>query len=127
VSDKLHVSNLHFSVSEKDLRVLFEPYGTVLKAYVNSHLKTGAATATAFIEMSSHEQGDAALAGMDGRMHDGRPLRVEEASVRQEAQGDHSAGHHSAMFESMNVPDRFEGQNQQHPRPDTPAHHDGEH
>ena len=127
MSDKLHVSNLHFGVTEHDLRVLFEPFGTVRKAYVSSSLKTGATAATAFVEMGSHEQGDAALAGLDGRLHDGRPLRVEEASVRQEVQGDHSAAHHPAMFESMNVPDRFEGQNQQRPRPGPPAHRDGEH
>ena len=57
MSDKLHVSNLRFNVSEQDLRTLFEPFGTVRKAYVSSHLKTGAATATAFVEMGSNEQG----------------------------------------------------------------------
>ena len=113
MSDKLHVSNLRFNVSEQDLRTLFEPFGTVRKAYVSSHLKTGAATATAFVEMGSNEQGVAARAGLDGRVHDGLPLRVEDASARQEAQGDHSAARHSAMFESMNVPDDFEGEDQQ--------------
>jgi len=119
VSDKLHVSNLRFSVNEQKLRTLFEPFGTVRKAYVSSHLKTGAATATAFIEMGSNEQGVAARAGLDGHIHDGLPLRVEDASARQASHGDHSTAGHPAMFESMNVPDRFEGED--NPRADPPA------
>ena len=100
---QLHVENLRFSLSSDELKTLFAPFGAVLKARVMSHLKTGCSTATGLVEMGSDEEGNAAIAALDGRMWSGHLLVVRAASARQQQGTDRSR-----MFESMNVPDEYQ-------------------
>ena|SRR5438105_1194739 len=103
MSRQLHVENLCFSLSHEELVSLFSPFGNVLKAQVMSHLKTGCSTSTGLVEMGSDEEGDAAIAALDGRMLSGHVLVVCAASARQQ-----QGTERSRMFESMNVPDEYQ-------------------
>jgi RNA recognition motif-containing protein len=101
---KLYVGNLSHMVVKDDLQRLFASHGPVRKVEVTTHLKTGDAMASALVEMESEERGQAAIAALNGTQYRGHPLAVTWATTRQEKGVDLSR-----MFESMNIPDKGEG------------------
>jgi RNA recognition motif-containing protein len=75
----IFVSNLDFSITEHDLRALFEGYGAVEKATVISDRDTGRSRGFGFVEMTNPAEADTAIAELDGRDWNGRALKVNEA------------------------------------------------
>jgi RNA recognition motif-containing protein len=81
---KLYVGNLGYDVSDADLSQLFAPHGTVGSATVIMDKATGRSKGFGFVEMSTDEEAQAAIAALNGRDHSGRPLTVNEAKPRPE-------------------------------------------
>jgi RNA recognition motif-containing protein len=81
---KLYCGNLSFNVSNSDLDQLFSAFGTVASAEVITDRDTGRSKGFGFVEMHSDQEAQAAIAGMNGKEHDGRTLTVNEARPREE-------------------------------------------
>ncbi len=84
---KLYVGNLGYGVSSSDLEALFVAFGTVRGAEVIADRDTGRSKGFAFVEMSTDQEAQAAIQGLNGKDHDGRPLTVNEARPREERSG----------------------------------------
>ncbi len=79
---KLYVGNLGYDVTGSDLQQLFANHGTVDSATVISERETGRSKGFGFVEMSSNEEADAAIAALDGSDLGGRAIKVNEARPR---------------------------------------------
>jgi RNA recognition motif-containing protein len=84
---KLYVGNLSYDVSSSDLENLFGSYGTVASAQVIQDRETGRSKGFGFVEMNSDDEAQAAIRGLNGQDHNGRPLTVNEARPREDRGG----------------------------------------
>jgi RNA recognition motif-containing protein len=76
MNNKLFVGNLSFATSDSTLSDLFAGYGDVSSCSVPKDRETGRARGFAFVEMSSQEQAEAAIKGLNGQQVDGRQISV---------------------------------------------------
>ena len=87
MSIKLYVGNLSFQTSSEDLRDLFSQAGNVESASVVEDRDTGRSRGFGFVEMSTREEGEAAIAQFNGKEFGGRNLTVNEARPREDRGG----------------------------------------
>ena len=87
MSMKLYVGNLAFTTSSQDLQELFAQAGTVESASVVEDRDTGRSRGFGFVEMSSKEEGEAAISQFNGKEVNGRALNVNEAKPRENRGG----------------------------------------
>ncbi|MFP6671317.1 MAG: RNA-binding protein [Pirellulaceae bacterium] len=80
---KLYCGNLSYSVRSPELEELFTQFGTVESAQVIEDRETGRSKGFGFVEMSSDDEAAAAIEALDGRDHEGRTIRVNEARQRE--------------------------------------------
>src|ERR1700675_1398774 len=92
MSMKLYVGNLAFSTSSQDLQELFAQAGTVESASVVEDRDTGRSRGFGFVEMSSKEEGEAAISQFNGKEVNGRALNVNEAKPRENRSGGGGGG-----------------------------------
>ncbi|MBK7510917.1 MAG: RNA-binding protein [Chloracidobacterium sp.] len=92
MSTKLYVGNLSFSTTSQDLESMFGEFGTVQSANLIEDRETGRSRGFGFVEMSSKEEGEAAIASMNGKEVDGRALTVNEAKPREDRGGSGGGG-----------------------------------
>ena len=78
----LYVGNLPYSTDQNSLATLFSPFGEVVSAHVVSDRETGRSRGFGFVEMSK-EHAQEAITSLDGKEHQGRTLRVNEAQKRE--------------------------------------------
>lgn len=76
---KLYVGSLPYTVNEQKLAELFSPHGTVESAKVISDKYSGQSKGFGFVEMSSPEEAQKAIAALNGTQLEGRTLAVNEA------------------------------------------------
>lgn len=81
---KLYVGNLSFSVDSAALERLFAEYGTVESATVVTDRESGRSRGFGFVEMSTNEEAEAAISGLNGQENSGRALTVNEAKPRED-------------------------------------------
>ena len=79
---KLFVGNLSFSTTSADLEALFAQAGTCESASVVTDRATGRSRGFGFVEMSSPEEAERAVAQLNGRDVQGRKINVSEARER---------------------------------------------
>lgn len=79
---KLFVGNLSYDASEEEIRELFEPFEPIMEFHRPFDRDTGQPRGFAFITLSDHETGEAAVEALDGKSFAGRNLRVNEAEDR---------------------------------------------
>ncbi|MCZ6889808.1 MAG: RNA-binding protein [Gammaproteobacteria bacterium] len=83
---RLYVGNLSWGVTDGDLETLFSEFGSVRSATVITDRETGRSRGFGFVEL---EDGAAekAMAELNGRDFQSRPLRVNEANDRPKRDG----------------------------------------
>ncbi len=84
---KLYVGNLSYDVNDADLEQLFAQHGSVTSAQVVQDKMTGRSRGFGFVEMSSDQEAQAAIAALNGKDFGGRALTVNEAKPREERGG----------------------------------------
>jgi RNA recognition motif-containing protein len=80
----IFVGNLSFNTSEDELRKLFEAYGRVDRVSILTDRETGRSRGFGFVEMTNPEEGDKAIAGLNGAQFGGRTINVNEARPKAE-------------------------------------------
>lgn len=80
----IYVGNLPFSTSDGDLEQLFTQFGQIGKASIISDRETGRSRGFGFVEMPNREEGEKAIAELNGADFGGRSLVVNEAKPREE-------------------------------------------
>jgi cold-inducible RNA-binding protein len=88
----IFVGNLDFNTSEEELRQLFEAYGQVDRVAIMTDRDTGRSRGFGFVEMSSAEDGEKAIAALNGSQVGGRTLNVNEARPKPERTGGGGGG-----------------------------------
>ena len=82
---KLFVGSLPTTTTEESLQALFSEYGTVHKIKLVKDLFSGGCKGFGFLEMEGHEA-RAAIAGLDGKSHEGKLLKVRFEEERGKGQ-----------------------------------------
>ncbi len=82
---KIYVGNMSFDTTEEDLQQACAEFGKVVSAAIVKDKFSGQPKGFAFVEMSSVSEGQAAIAGLNGKELKGRELNVNEARPRTES------------------------------------------
>jgi RNA recognition motif-containing protein len=93
VAKKLYVGNLSYDTSDTKLQEMFEAYGAVQSAQVIMDRDTGRSKGFGFVEMSSDQEAQAAITGLNGKEAGGRSLTVNEARPREDRGGGGRGGY----------------------------------
>ena len=88
----IFVGNLDFNTSEEELRQLFESHGQVDRVSIMTDRDTGRSRGFGFVEMANAEEGDKAIAALNGSQVGGRTLNVNEARPKPERSGSGGGG-----------------------------------
>jgi len=89
---KLYVGNLAFQTSSEELQTLFAQAGTVESVSLIEDRETGRSRGFGFVEMSTKEEGAAAIQQFNGKDLGGRALNVNEAKPREDRGGGGGGG-----------------------------------
>jgi cold-inducible RNA-binding protein len=84
---KLYVGNLSYDVNDTSLEELFTPFGSVRSAQVIQDRDTGRSKGFGFVEMADDNAARTAIAGLNEKDCNGRPLTVNEAKPREDRGG----------------------------------------
>ncbi len=79
----IYVGNFVFSMTDHDLRQLFEPYGAVDTITIITDRDTGRSRGFGFVEMPDSRAAQSAIQGLHGKALKGRTLSVSEAKPRE--------------------------------------------
>ncbi|CAI0428295.1 unnamed protein product [Linum tenue] len=97
VDRKLYVGNLHFNMTEMQLRQLFEPFGTVELVQLPLDLETGQCKGFGFVQFAQVESAKEAQTHLNGKLEiAGRTLKVSSVT---EHGGQQDPGAKSADFD----------------------------
>ena len=83
----IFVGNLSFNTTEDELRQMFGTYGQVDRVSIMTDRDTGRSRGFGFVEMANAEEGEKAIAGLNGSEIGGRTLNVNEARPKTEHGG----------------------------------------
>src|SRR5580704_1175144 len=92
MAKKLYVGNLSYDTNDSDLQQMFAAYGSVQSAQIVMDRDTGRSKGFGFVEMSSDQEAQAAITGLNGKEFNGRALTVNEARPREDRGGGRSGG-----------------------------------
>lgn len=84
MSEKLFVGNISYNTTENDLQDAFAAFGTVVETNLMMDRATGRPRGFGFVTMSSAEEAQRAVEGMNGKQVDGRALTVNVARPRED-------------------------------------------
>src|SRR5687768_16161301 len=87
MSMKLYVGNLPFSTTNQDLSDIFGELGPVESSNVIEDRETGRSRGFGFVEMANKEDGERAIAELNGKEFNGRELKVNEAKPQERRAG----------------------------------------
>lgn len=83
----IFVGNLDFSTGEDELRQLFAQYGNVDRVSIVTDRDTGRSRGFAFVEMTNTQDGEKAIAALNGTQLGPRTINVNEARPKVERGG----------------------------------------
>ena len=83
----IFVGNLSFNTNEDELRQIFEGYGQVERVSILTDRETGRSRGFGFVEMNSDEDGEKAIAALNGSQVGGRTINVNEARPKSDRGG----------------------------------------
>lgn len=78
----IYVGNLAYSATEESLRSEFSQFGTVTSAKIVVDKFTNQSRGFGFVEMANREEGEKAIAGLNGKEVGGRALRINESQPK---------------------------------------------
>jgi RNA recognition motif-containing protein len=84
---KIYVGNLSRDVTEDELRKEFEAFGKVDSVTIVRDRYSGQPRGFGFVEMTTKAEGQAAIAGLNGKTLGDRTLSVNEARPRSDTRG----------------------------------------
>ena len=84
---KIYVGNLSSEVTEEELQQQFEAFGEVSSVDIITDKYSGRPRGFGFVEMASQSEGQAAIAGLNGKTLKERTLNVNVARPRSEGGG----------------------------------------
>jgi RNA recognition motif-containing protein len=87
MNKKLYVGGLPFSVTDDQLKTIFESHGTVESAKVITDRYTDKSRGFGFVEMSSQQEAEQAIKALNGTELEGRSLKVNESKPREDRSG----------------------------------------
>jgi RNA recognition motif-containing protein len=93
MAKKLYVGNLAYATTEDGLRAKFGEFGTVVSAKIIMDRETERSKGFGFVEMSSDDEGNAAIAALNGKEFDGRTIRVNEAQDKPRRERSYGGGY----------------------------------
>ena len=85
----IYVGNLDFSTQEDQLQTLFATYGAVKTVTAVTDRDTGQPRGFAFVEMNNAAEAREAIRTLNGSLHGGRALIVNEARPKLYHGGEH--------------------------------------
>ncbi len=88
----IYVGNLDYAVTSDELRALFEPFGAVTMAEVQFKSRTGQSRGFGLVEMPNSAEAHAAIAALNGKEHNDRPLTVNESRPRRTVRDLYASG-----------------------------------
>jgi RNA recognition motif-containing protein len=80
----IFVGNLSFNTNEDELRQAFGTYGQVDRVSILTDRDTGRSRGFGFVEMANNEEGEKAIAALNGSQLGGRTINVNEARPKTE-------------------------------------------
>ena len=92
MENKLFVGNLSFQTTENDLHDAFAAFGAVTEANLMMDRATGRPRGFGFVTMSTAEEAQKAIAGLNGKPLGGRDITVNVARPREERPGGGGGG-----------------------------------
>jgi len=87
VGSKLYVGNLAYSMTDASLQERFAEFGTVQSAKVMMDRDSGRSKGFGFVEMSTADEAQAAIRGLNGKSIEGRDIVVNEARPKESSGG----------------------------------------
>jgi RNA recognition motif-containing protein len=91
----IFVGNLSFGATEESVRALFEAYGTVQRVNIVTDRDSGQPRGFGFVEMSDDNEGEKAIAALNGTDLGGRAINVNEARPKSDRGGSGGGGNRS--------------------------------
>jgi RNA recognition motif-containing protein len=79
IMKKLYVGNMPFSITQERLKEMFAVFGEVTEVTVIMDRRSGRSKGFGFVTFSDDAAADKAIADMNGKDMEGRPLTVSEA------------------------------------------------
>lgn len=93
MAKNLFVGNLPFSINEDSLSQLFAQYGQIQTLNIIKDKFSGQSRGFAFVEMTTQEEAQKAIEGLNGHNIDGRSIVVKEAMPKPDYQSGGGGGH----------------------------------
>jgi RNA recognition motif-containing protein len=85
MNKKLYVGGLAYSVTDAQLQQLFASHGTVESAKVITDRESSRSRGFGFVEMSTQEEAEKAIASLNGTQLEGRNLTVNLSKPREDS------------------------------------------
>jgi len=82
---KVYVGNLSKQITDAQLNDLAMPFGALVSANVATERSSGDSKGFGFLEYNTEAEGQAAIAGLNGRDVNGQALKVNESKPKNPA------------------------------------------
>jgi RNA recognition motif-containing protein len=89
---KIYVGNFSFSLTEPELRSLFEQHGSIESVSIATDRDSGRSRGFGFVSMSNDDEAEKAMAALNGKDLGGRALTVNEARPQNQRSGFREGG-----------------------------------
>jgi RNA recognition motif-containing protein len=89
---RIYVGNLDYGMTSDEVRALFEPFGEVAMAEVQTKTRTGQSRGFALVEMPNPQEAEAAIAALHGSDQRDRKLTVNESRPRRTVRDQYAGG-----------------------------------